>query len=318
MKLPLLILAWKRPFHTLKLVNAIRDVKPKKIFLACDGPDLSKEKEIELVNQTRSILDKEINWQCEKHKLYSSFNRGCRLGVTNAINWFFENVNEGVILEDDCIPHPDFFKFTELLIDRFRDDKRIWTISGNNYQNGIWRGDGSYYFSKFPHCWGWATWKDRWQNYPEEKFVWERLNNAKMLDNIFTSRKELRYWRLIFNNLYKENRPDSWSYRWFLLCLAKGGLNVLPNQNLVQNIGFNPTATHTKRGKSPIPLNFKNNESSGLLPLIEPSFIIRSNDADNFTFLTHFAPRIHIKIINKLNFLFKKFFLKNINFVKKS
>ena len=311
MELPLLILAWKRPFFTSKLVNAIRDVKPKNIFLACDGADLNNYKEIELVQQTRDILDQEIDWPCEKHKFYGTHNQGCRLGVSRAINWFFENVSEGVILEDDCIPHPDFFKFSELLIDRFRDDKRIWSISGNNYQNGNWRGDGSYYFSKFPHCWGWATWKDRWEFYSQEKFIWAKLNKAKMLNNIFPTKKELKYWSLIFNKLYKENKPDSWAYRWFLVCQAKGGLNVLPNQNLVQNIGFNSNATHTKRGESPIKLEFKNNESSVIFPLVEPSFIIRSIDADNFTFRTHFAPRIHIKIINKLKYFFKRIFYSN-------
>ncbi|MCQ9203199.1 MAG: hypothetical protein JJ845_001750 [Prochlorococcus marinus CUG1436] len=309
MKLPILIIAWKRPFCTSQLINSIRDVKPKNIFLACDGPNINNKEEIELVKQTRNILDKEIDWPCEKHTLYNSSNQGCRLGVTKAINWFFENVREGIILEDDCIPHPDFFKFTELLIDRYRNDKRVWTISGNNFQNGKWRGDGSYYFSKFAHCWGWATWKDRWEIYPEEEFIWEKLIKARMLDNIFTTRKELRYWNSIFNKLYKDNKPDSWAYRWFLLCQAKGGLNILPNKNLVQNIGFGSNATHTKReDKSSTKLNYKNNESTGILPLVEPSFVLRSNDADNYTFLTQFSPRIHIKLVNKLIYLSKKIF----------
>ena len=304
MKLPLLILAWKRPLYTSKLINAIKEVKPKNIFLSCDGADLNNKEEIELVNQTRHVLDHEIDWKCEKHKFYSSYNQGCRLGVTRAINWFFENVSEGVILEDDCIPHPDFFKFTELLIDRFRDDKKIWTISGNNFQNGNWRGDGSYYFSKYTHCWGWATWKDRWGFYKEEEFIWKKLNKAKILDNIFTTKKEVRYWSSIFKKLYEENKPDSWAYRWFLVCQSKGALNVLPNQNLVQNIGFNSSATNTKRGKSPIQLKYKNIESTGIFPLVEPSFKIRSNDADNFTFRTHFAPPIQSRVINKLRTLF--------------
>ena len=309
MKLPLLILAWNRPLYVSKLINAIKIVKPENIFIACDGADSNNEKEIELVNQTRYILDKEIDWPCNKNKLYSSYNQGCRFGVSRAINWFFENVSEGIILEDDCIPHPDFFKFSEILIDRYRNDKRIWTISGNNYEIGNWRGDGSYFFSKYPHCWGWATWRDRWQFYAEEEFIWEKINKAKILDNLFNTKKELKYWRSVFNKLYQENKPDSWAYRWFLVCLAKGGLNVLPNQNLVQNIGFDSSATNTKVGQSPIQLKYNNNESTGIFPLLEPSFIIRSNDADNFTFRTHFAPRIHIKIINKLKVLFKNYII---------
>ncbi|MDC3164361.1 glycosyltransferase family 2 protein [Prochlorococcus sp. AH-716-F13] len=306
MELPILILAWKRPNHTKEVIQSLKDIKPKNIYLACDGPNPNNEKEINLVNKTRYILENEINWPCKKLKLYSAKNQGCRLGVSKAINWFFENVSEGIILEDDCIAHPDFFKFSEILIDRFRDDKRIWSISGNNYQRGIWRGNGSYYFSKFPHCWGWATWKDRWTHYSEEELIWQKIKNSNMTQNIFP-KKEYKYWESIFEKLYKYNKPDSWAYRWFLVCQAYGGLSVLPNINLVKNIGFDSTATHTNKGECPIKLKHKKTESTGLIPLKEPTFIIRSIDADNFTFINFYNARFHIKIINKCKFLINKF-----------
>jgi len=315
LELPILILSWKRPKQTELVIESLKRIKPINIYLASDGPNLNNQKEIILVNQTRNILDQKIDWPCQTHKLYSSINQGCRLGVSNAINWFFENVKEGIILEDDCVPHPDFFQFVEVLIDRFRDDKRIWTISGNNYQNGKWRGDGSYYLSRFPHCWGWATWKDRWTKYSDEKFIWQRLKKAKMTHNLFLSKRELKYWGTIFEKLYKENKPDSWAYRWFLVCQSYGALNVLPNENLVSNIGFSSNATHTKEGESPIKLRFSHDEPTGILPVKEPSFMIRSLDADNFTFMNHFNPRIYIRIIKKIKFLFKKFII-NFRFYK--
>ena len=127
-----------------------------------------------------------------------------------------------------------------------------------------------------------------------------------MTQNLFINKRELKYWSLIFERLYKENKPDSWAYRWFLVCQAYGALNILPNENLVNNIGFSSNATHTKEGESPIKLNFRHDQPTGLLPIKEPSFIIRSFDADNFTFMNYFKPRLHIKLLNKIKFLFKK------------
>ena len=306
MGLPILIISWKRPLHTLQVIESLKLIKPNKVFVASDGPNPNDLEEIKLVNETRNIIKHRINWKCELNKKFNSINQGCRLGVTSAIDWFFENVEEGIILEDDCIPHPDFFIFTDLLIKQYRNDKRIWTISGNNYQDGKWRGDGSYYFSRFPHCWGWATWKDRWLNYSDEKFILQKLKKAKMMQNIFPFKRELRFFSTFYEKLYKDNKPDTWAYRWFLVCQAHGGLNILPNENLVKNIGFDSNATHTKRGENPIKLHFKNFESTGILPLREPSFLIRSIDADIYTFNNFFYPKIHTKIINKFKHLISK------------
>ena len=303
MGLPILLITWKRPFHTLQVIESLKLIKPNKVFVASDGPNPNNLEEIKLVKETRNILEDKINWKCEVYKKFNSINQGCRLGVTSAIDWFFENVEEGIILEDDCVPHPDFFIFTELLIERYRNDKRIWTISGNNYQDGKWRGDGSYYFSRFPHCWGWATWKDRWFNYSQEKFIFQKLKTAKMLQNIFPLKRDLSFFSSFYEKLYKYNKPDSWAYRWFLVSQAHGGMSVLPNKNLVKNIGFSSNATHTKRGDSPTKLNYTNLECTGILPLKEPSFIMRSIDADTYTFNNYFYPKMHIKIINKFKFL---------------
>jgi len=154
---PLLLIAWRRP-HTLRhVLTAIRSVAPAKIYIACDGPSSDRPGEAEKVAATRIVIDQEIDWPCQIIRRYSEKNQGCRLGVSNAISWFFDNEEEGIILEDDCVPHPDFFPCCSELLARYRDDERVWCISGSNFQDDQWRGVGSYYFSRYNHCWGWEV-----------------------------------------------------------------------------------------------------------------------------------------------------------------
>ena len=139
MHTPLLLIAWRRP-HTLRqVIDAIRPVEPTRLFVACDGPSPERPGEAEKVAATRAVIEHEINWPCKIERLYSDVNQGCRLGVSRAITWFFEQVEEGIILEDDCVPHPDFFLYCTTLLERYRHDTRVWCISGNNFRDGQWR-----------------------------------------------------------------------------------------------------------------------------------------------------------------------------------
>ena len=305
LELPILLLAYNRPLLIKKVIKSLRKIKPKYLYIACDGPKDFIKKDITLVKETRSVIEDQIDWNCTKKKLYRDKNKGCRFGVSEAITWFFKYVNEGIILEDDCIPHPDFFAFTEELINYYRNNKKIWIISGNNFQNGNWRGDGSYYYSRYPHCWGWATWRDRWEHYSEESVCWKNLKQTNMIQNVFTNKKERIYWSKIFDRLYDKNWPDSWAYRWFLVCQINRGLNVLPNRNLVSNIGFGSEGTHTKNSYAQTKINCLPNEEIGLLPIRHPTFLLRSNDADSYTFFYHFNPPLYLRIIRKI----KKFFI---------
>ena len=300
MKVPVLIIAWRRPDKVKRVISALRVVKPEKVFVACDGPRTENEKDIKLVLETRRILIEEIDWNCSIKKRFHNTNQGCRIGVSGAINWFFEHVDQGIILEDDCMPHPDFFSFTSELLDFYKNDKRIWCISGNNFQEGKWHGDGSYYFSKYPHCWGWATWKDRWNYYKEELTKWDQLKKSKLIYSIFPNRKERNYFKKIFDKLKFENQPDSWAYRWFFICQIYSGLTILPNENLVKNIGFDEESTHTKEGLAP---NIKEIKKSNfnILPIKHPSFIVRSIDADEYTFKKRFLVDLHLRIFYKVS-----------------
>ena len=138
------------------MIDAIRPAARTRVFVACDGPNPERFGEAEKVAATRAVIEHEIDWPCHIAHPYSDLNQGCRLGVRWPINWFFEQVEEGIILEDDCVPHPDFFPYCTNLLERYRHDTRVWCSRGNNFQNGQWRGDGRYYFSCYNHCWGWA------------------------------------------------------------------------------------------------------------------------------------------------------------------
>lgn len=298
MNTPLLLIAWRRP-HTLRqVINAIRLVAPSRLYIACDGPNPDRPGEAEKVALVRAVIQHEIDWPCHIERLYSDVNHGCRLGVSRALTWFFEQVEEGIILEDDCVPHPDFFPYCTTLLERYRHDTRVWCISGNNFQNGQWRGDGSYYFSRYNHCWGWASWRRCWQYYDGSLDQWPTLRNSGLLDTIFDESLERDYWSGIWQGLWVSGEPDTWDYQWTFTCLSNGGLTALPNRNLVSNVGFGADATHTTG--SPMATDIRH---QGLQPLDPPSFMVRDAVADHYTFNTIYGGdqlRRHRSLLGRL------------------
>lgn len=276
--IPILIVSYNRPDHLRRLINALRPLSPTSLFLATDGPNPHYPNDAAKVAANRATLASEIDWPCRTHNLHFSSNQGCRVAVSRSISWFFEHVTEGIILEDDCLPNSDFFPFCSILLERYRHDLRVWAISGSNFQQGRWRGDGSYYFSRYSHCWGWATWRDRWQFYDGDLIHWPVLRDSGLLDTIFENPIERDYWSSIFERLLSHGKPDSWAYRWTLTCFMNSGLIALPNHNLVQNIGFGPNATHTFSSHNPA------SDTRSLSIIRNPSFVLRNIQADQFTF----------------------------------
>lgn len=236
MNTPLLLLTWRRPNTLKQVIEAIRPVAPTNLFVASDGPNLSRDGEVDKVNATRQVIQQEIDWTCDIKLFYSDVNQGCRLGVSRAISWFFDHVEEGIILEDDCVPHPDFFVFCETLLNYYRSDTRISCISGNNFFDGKWIGDGDYFFGQIPMCWGWATWKSRWCKYDSDLQLWPIAKRLNLLQSVFSDSAMCTYWAEIWDTLYLHSKPDSWAYRWALTCVVNGGLTALPKVNLVSNV----------------------------------------------------------------------------------
>ena len=242
---PILLIVWRRPKETIEVINSLRKIKPKKIFISCDAARLGNRQEAVNVKRTIEVCNEFINWNCEVKWQISKKNLGCKKGVVKAINWFFNNVEEGIILEDDIIAHPDFFIFCQNLLEKYRFDKRVWCISGSNNQDNNIRGEGSYYFGRIPLIWGWATWKNRWVEYDADIKEWPHIKSSSVLTNIFEDQIEKEYWINIWDDFYKNGKPDTWDYSWVITCLINNALIAIPNKNLINNIGFNSDATHT-------------------------------------------------------------------------
>lgn len=240
---PVLIIAWRRPEAILRVIEAVRLVSPDKIFIACDGPNLGRPGDMEKVAATRAIIEKNIDWPCRIKRLYSSDNQGLRLGVSRAISWFFENVDEGIILEDDCVPHPHFFYFTQQLLSLYREDSRVASIGGHN-PVGLVNTPDSVVFSRYFECWGWATWKRAWSLYDDEMKVLNLDLAKNRLRDCFSTSPEAIHWEGVARQLLVFDRPSSWALRFQLCSAANYMVHALPSLSLVENIGFGPDGTN--------------------------------------------------------------------------
>jgi hypothetical protein len=251
MHTPILFLIFNRPHYTEKVIASIRKIKPAKLYIAADGPRQNKAGEKELCEQTRSLVLNSIDWECEIKTLFQEKNLGCGLGVGTGISWFFENEEQGIILEDDVVANVSFFKFCEELLEKYKNDKNVWTIGGYNRQ-GISALKENYAFTKTFYCWGWATWKDRWNHFS--------LNVKKLKENIlddYTRNKNIKYhFAEILYRMQSDNPIcyiDTWDYPYHLISISRKALHILPQKNMVKNIGT--FGTHIK-GKTPL-LNMK-------------------------------------------------------------
>ena len=305
---PILLIAWRRPKETKEVIDSLKEIKPRRLFISCDGARENNLEEFEEVKKTQAIIKNNIIWDCEVNWQISDINLGCKIGVTRAINWFFENVSEGIILEDDILANIDFFIFCQNLLEKYRADKRVWCISGSNNQDNLKRGKGTYYFGKIPLIWGWATWKDRWVNYDINMKKWPEIKSSKILDNIFFDELQKKYWFDIFENFYRFGKPNTWDYSWVFTCLINNGLTAIPNKNLIKNIGFNSLATHTKWSKNKYPKV----QSIGKI-IKDPEFIIYDLEAEKYQFdffFGGFSNRLKNNLILRIKNKFKRIFKK--------
>ena len=293
---PILLIIFNRPDTTEKVFNAIKKIKPKKLFVSADGPRENKPGEKEKCQDARKIIDR-VDWRCEVYKKYSAVNLGCKIAVSSGLNWFFKNVEQGIILEDDCLPAQSFFKFCEELLEKYKNNEKIMMISGDNFQNSRQRGDGSYYFSKFSHIWGWATWRRAWEHYSVNMEGYPKFKQDKKINAIWSKEYIRKYWLDTFDQAY-ENKIDTWDYQWAFSIWKMDGLCVIPNYNLISNIGFRDDATHTKSA------NKLANQKIQSMDIIKHPFKIEQNKkADNY-YSKIFKKSLFKKILNKINALY--------------
>jgi hypothetical protein len=299
MKTPVVFIIFNRPDTTAKVFEAIRQAKPPQLLVVADGPRENRPGEAEKCAAARAIIEG-VDWECEVLTNYSDINLGCGKRPATGISWVFEQVEEAIILEDDCLPHPTFFQFCDELLDYYRDDERIMLISGDNFQFGKKRTEYSYYFSRYNDIWGWASWRRAWKHFDYDMKLWPTIRNGNFLESILEDEGAMKYWNKVFQKTY-EGDSTAWDYRWTFACWVQNGLTVLPNVNLISNIGCGQNATHTTDSKS-ILANIPSEEMS--FPLKYPPFVIRHVEADNFSQRTIFEQSLIQRIKNKLNKLF--------------
>lgn len=271
---------FNRPDTTEKVFAEIAKARPSRLFVIADGPRSDHPEDKENCAATRAIIDR-VDWDCEVLKNYSDINLGCGHRPASGISWVFQNVEDAIILEDDCVPHPDFFRFCGELLEKYKDDERVMTISGRNGQTGRMQQTlYSYHFRRMFSCWGWATWRRAWQHYDFEIKIWPELRETSWLQNILGNERAAEFYRKVFDQAHlSAGNLHYWDYQWSFSCWAQSGLAVVPSANLIQNIGFGPAATHTKSEAGPVGRLL----AEGLdFPLRHPSFVIPDRDADLF------------------------------------
>ncbi len=283
-----LFLVFNRPDATAQVFAAIRAARPPRLYVAADGPRPGRPDDSRNCARVREIA-LAVDWPCQVHTLLRESNLGCRRAVEEGIDWFFAAEEDGIVLEDDCLPTASFFPFCEELLQRFRSEHRVFSIAGSNFQDGQLRGEASYYFSKHFHCWGWASWRRAWHAYraegePSSAALASGLRHFADGSILFSP-----YWQQI-RRLCQAHVVDSWAYQVSLSCMACGGtpaerLHVIPQHNLVANLGFGQDATNTTElGENPAAAS-----ASIDLPLRHPGRMQRDATADRHTDRLHFG-----------------------------
>jgi hypothetical protein len=281
---PVAFIVFNRPDTTERVFAAIAAAKPPKLLVIGDGARTGRPAEAEAVAAARSVIDR-VDWDCEVLTNLSPVNLGCKQRVSSGLTWVFEQVPEAIVLEDDCLPDPSFFRFCQELLERYRNDTRVGMISGANFQFGKGRVDASYYFSKYSMIWGWASWRDRWLgSYDVTLSEWPRARDGERLTAAMGGAYESAYWRKIFARMHRAE-IDTWDYQWFFANFLAGRLSAVPAANLICNIGYGQNATHTTNAESllanmpVVPMSF---------PLQHPVDVVSSPARDRRTFDMYF------------------------------
>jgi len=244
MDTPVIFIVFNRPDTTRKVFAAIRAARPAKLLVIADGPRPHKEGEAERCAETRALIDDGVDWPCEVLKDYSPANLGCKRRLASGLTWAFGKVEEAIILEDDCLPHPSFFRFCAEMLERYRHDERVFSIGGSNIHSGARAFPYSYYCSRYPQIWGWAAWRRTWEAYDVGMRLWPEAKANGLLRSALKPFGARVFWEDTFEKCHR-GEIDTWDYQLTFACMLGNGLNLVAAKNLISNIGFDSAATHT-------------------------------------------------------------------------
>lgn len=276
MKTPVAFLIFNRPDTSRRVFQAIRQAKPPQLLVVADGPRFGKVGEVEKCQATRSIIDG-VDWNCEVLTNYSEINLGCKKRVASGLDWVFNTVEEAIVLEDDCVPHPTFFRFCEELLHKYRKHEKIMAICGTNTEE-MWKATAqSYHFSHYGNIWGWASWRRAWSHYDIDMKLWSKPEIREKIKHTLGDEQQYQIRQKRFS-LVHSGKVDTWDVQLLFAFLRQSGLFAVPAVNLVSNIGFGKDATHT---------NDSNNELANLpvnamsFPLQEPDEVVVDREFDD-------------------------------------
>ena len=244
---PVLFIIFNRPDTTQKVFEAIKKAKPTKLYVASDGPRTDVPNDYEKVKQARMIID-QIDWNCELYTKFEDKNLGCGLGESSAMSWVFETEDRAIIIEDDTLPALSFFYYCDELLEQYKNDTRIWMISGNQFDEEVVTTPHSYFFSKYGHYWGWATWKRCWQEYDIKMKKYPLLLEQNLVTSLFRTEKEALFFNKKFEEYFNKSKIedfDTWDYQFDFALAINSHICILPTKNLVKNIGY--AGVHTER-----------------------------------------------------------------------
>lgn len=301
---PVLLIVFNRPRLTAKVLDSLAALQPTIVYVAADGPRKNNESDIRLCAETRALIKSKVTWNCELKTRFLDENVGCGNAVSSAISWFFQNNEYGIILEDDCLPDPSFYSLCEELLLKYKDQPEVMHIGGSNFQNGKKRGEASYYFSSEIHVWGWASWRRAWNAYDFRLSGLQKFISENKIGNYYNEKEIVSYWHTIFERTQLGD-VDTWDYQWRYSIWNAGGLAIVPQKNLVSNIGFGSDATHTAIS------NAADNQARYAMEpvLIYPTTITRDKEADLYTFNTHYKPEIpHYSLLKRVISKLKRIF----------
>ncbi len=289
MKTPLAVIIFNRPDHAAVLLEKLRGENSRELFIISDGPREGRPGESDKVEKCRAIFK---TWPAKKHLNFAERNMGCKARVSTGLTWVFEHTDRAIILEDDCLPHTDFFRFADELLDRYETDTRIMSICGTNLFTDRNYFSSSYCFSKYQNCWGWATWKRSWELFDRELSGLAFARESGLIRDYLGSRRAAYYWHHLLESVRSE-RINSWAYIWTFTAFLNHGLHIIPQKNLIENIGVGKDSTHTKR--TPIYLN--SNVSHLEFPLTHPLFLFPNTKLDRAVEDTIFSKSIYQRFL---------------------
>jgi hypothetical protein len=288
MQAPITVVIFNRPEQTRRLYDRLLTAGPRDLFLISDGARAHVPEEKEKVDMCRSIF---LKWPGRVHTNFSERNLGCKARISSGLTWVFENTERCIILEDDCLPHPEFFRFCDDLLDMYADVTEVMSICGTKfYPRRV--GRATVFFSIYHNCWGWATWRRAWAAYTDKfgNIAWHEMVRA--LRRVLGSYRAALYWWYLLR-LIRRGRMDSWAYCWMASCFLRSGLHIIPEENLVVNCGFGDIATHTRDVMSYVPREYG---SDVTFPLSYPEAITSCREVDRWIEDTVYSKNIHTRM----------------------